>query len=194
MSLPYRFKTKANRIAVGLRRQMGLAAAAPINLDELATRLGLLVISIKELADVCPEQVAQLCETDKGAFSALLLPADNRRIILLNDGCSPGRRNSNLAHEIAHALLAHPSTQPFDHAGCRNFDGDMEGQANCLAGHILIPNEAAQKIVWSDHDLEAVCDEYGVSRRMLNFRLNTSGARKRRERWQQRWSIQTGAP
>jgi len=27
----------------------------------------------------------------------------------------------------------------------------MEDEANCLAGYILIPNEAAQKIVWSGH-------------------------------------------
>ena len=115
-------------------------------------------------------------------------------IILLNNGHSIGRRNSDLAHEISHALLAHPPTQPFDHTGNRSFDKDMEDEANCLAGYILIPNEAAQKIVWSGHDPEAACDEYGVSRRMLDFRLNTSGARKRRSRWQQRWSIQTEAP
>lgn len=189
------FKTKANRIAVGLRSQMGLPAAAPINLDDLAMRLGLPVVPIKLFADVCPEHVTQLTKTDKGAFSASLLRLDNgSRIILLNNGHSIGRRNSDLAHEISHALLAHPPTRPFDHTGCRNFDKDMEDEANCLAGHILIPNEAARKIVWSDHDPETVCDEYGVSRRMLNFRLDTSGARKRRSRWQQRRSIQTGAP
>ena len=64
--------------------------------------------------------------------------------------------------------------------------GSMEDEANCLAGHLLIPNEAARKIVWPDTGLEAVCEEYGVSRRILDFRLNTSGARKRRSRWQQR--------
>ena len=57
-------------------------------------------------------------------------------------------------------------------------------QADCLAGHVLIPNEAAQCIVWSGGDPEGICDEYCVSRPMLEYRLNTSGARKRRARWQ----------
>ena len=193
MSLPYGFKAKANRIAVGLRRQAGLPAVAPLDLDGLATRLGFLVVLITEFADMCPKSVAQLVETDKHAFSALLFRVGNRKLILLNDAHSIRRRNSGVAHEIAHALLAHPPAQLFDHAGCRNFDKDMEAQANCLAGYILIPDEAAQRIVWSERDPEAVCDEYGVSRHMLDFRLNASGARKRRARWQQQWSIQTGA-
>ena len=186
MGLPRGFKTKANRISLGLRHQAGLPAEAPIDPARLAAGLGIPVVLISEFADICPEQVAQLVEADKRAFSASLLLVGNRRIILLNDGHSPGRRNSDLAHEVAHALLAHPPTQPFDHAGCRNFDKDMEAEANCLAGYILIPNEAAQKIIWSDRDFEVICDEYGVSRQMLEYRLNTSGARKRRARWQQR--------
>ena len=192
MSLPYGFKAKSNRIAVGLRHQMGLRSSDPIDLHDLAeTRLGLRVVPITVFTKVCPEHVTRLLMADKGAFSASLLQVGNRRVILLNDGHSPRRQNSNLAHEIAHALLAHPSTQPFDHTGCRNFDEDMEDQANCLAGHVLIPNEAAQQIVWSGRDPEAVCDDYGVSRQMLEYRLNTSGARKRRSRWQRSWATRT---
>lgn len=185
MSLPYGFKAKANRIAVGLRHQMDLRCDAPIDLRDLAERrLGLLVVPITEFSDVCPEHVAQLLEADNSAFSASLLQIGQGRIILLNDGHSLRRQNSSLAHEISHALLAHRPTQPFDGTGCRNFDKDLEAQANCLAGHVLIPNEAAQRIVWSGRSSEAVCDEYGASQRMLDYRLNASGARKRRARWQ----------
>ena len=184
MSLPYGFKAKANRIALGLRHQMGLRSIAPIDLYDLAeNRLGIPVVPITAFTHDCPEYVARLVMADKGAFSASLLQVGNRRIILLNDGHSRRRQNSDLAHEIAHALLAHPSTQPFDHTGCRNFDKDMEDQANCLAGHVLIPNEAALRIVWSSRDPESVCEEYGVSRQMLEYRLNTSDARRRRSRW-----------
>ena len=185
MNLPYGFKAKANRIAVGLRHQMGLECHAPIDLYELAEeKLGFPVVPITAFNDVCPEHVTQLFETDMSAFSASLLLVGDGRVILLNDGHSLRRQNSSLAHEIAHALLAHRPTQPFDGTGCRNFDKNLEDQANCLAGHVLIPNEAAQRIVWSDRDLESVCDEYRVSKRMLEYRLNTSGARKRRARWQ----------
>ena len=185
MSLPHGFKAKANRIAVGLRHQMGLRCDAPIDLHDLAERrLRLPVVPLTVFKDVCPEHVARLLETDRSAFSASLLPVGDGRVILLNDGHSLRRQNSSLAHEISHALPAHRPIQPFDGKGCRNFDKDLEAQANCLAGHVLIPNEAAQRIVWSGRSPEAVCDEYGVSRQMLDYRLNTSGARKRRARWQ----------
>lgn len=184
MALPHGFKAKANRIALGLRRQMGLAETAPIDLGRLAERLGLSVVPIRSFASVRPESVEQLVKTDVGAFSALLLPVGNgRRIILHNDANSPGRRNSDLAHEISHALLAHPPRSLFDGSGCRNFDPDMEAQANCLASHILIPNEAARHIVYSRSDLYVACGAYGVSRDMLEFRLNASGARKQHQRW-----------
>ena len=184
MALPHGFKAKANRIALGLRLQLGVAETAPIDLGRLADRLGLSVVPIGTFASACPDAVEQLLEKDMGAFSALLLPVGNgRRIILHNDANSPGRSNSDLAHEISHALLAHPPRSLFDGSGCRNFDPDMEAQANCLAGHILIPNEAARQIVYSRRDLNAARASYGVSREMLEFRLNASGARKQHQRW-----------
>ena len=186
MALPRGFKASANRIALGLRRQMGLAETAPIDLGRLAERLGLSVVPISAFGDACPEAVAQLTQYDAGAFSALLLPLyKGRRIILFNDANSPGRRNSDLAHEVSHVLLAHPPRSLFDGSGCRNFDRDMEAQANCLASHILIPNEAARNIVYSRRDPGAVCAAYGVSRDMLKYRLNASGAQKQHERWKQ---------
>lgn len=185
MRLARGFKAKADRIAVGVRHQMGMPGYAPINLFELARkRLGLQVVPISALRGQCPEHVTQLLEFDKGAFSASLLSVGDRRIILLNDAHSARRQNSNVAHEVAHALLAHTPSQTFDRTGCRNFDIGMEKEANCLAGHLLIPNEAARRIVWSSRDPEAVCEEYGVSKQMLEYRLNVSGARKRRAHWQ----------
>ena len=112
MSIPWGFKADANRIAIGLRHQMDLPDDAPIDLDALAAKLGLRIVPISMFADVCPEHVTQLIEGDKNTFSASLLQLSPGRIILVNDGHSVYRRNSNIAHEIAHALLAHPPTQP----------------------------------------------------------------------------------
>lgn len=182
MGLPYGFKAAANRIAIGLRRQMGLPREAPLNLYELAARLGLRVVPISTFADVCPEHIVQLLTSDPRAFSASLIQLQHGRIILVNDGHSFRRINSDIAHEVAHALLAHPPTQLFNHSGCRNFDKDTEEQADCLSSHILIPNEAASHIVWSGCSKDTACERYGVSRQMLEYRLNTSGARIRRDR------------
>lgn len=183
MSVPHGFKAKANRIAVGVRHQIGLKPEAPIDLRALATRLHITLAPITDFGSTCPGQVAQLVEKDSRAFSALLLPiGSGRKIVLYNDRNSEGRFNSDIAHEISHVLLAHPPASPFDDSGCRAFDRDIEDEANCLAGHILIPDEAAWKIVKSGLPQHATCDRYGVSPEMLKFRLNSSGARIRHRR------------
>ena len=178
MSVPHGFKAKANRIAVGVRHQIGLKPEAPIDLRALATHLHLTLVPITDFGSTCPRQVTQLVEKDSRAFSALLLPiGSGRKIVLYNDRNSEGRFNSDIAHEISHVLLAHPPASPFDDSGCRAFDKDIEHEANCLSGYILIPDEAARKIVKCGLPQHYACGEYGVSREMLEFRLNSSGAR-----------------
>lgn len=186
MSVPHGFKARANRIAVGIRRQMQILDGDPIDLDELVLKLGLSIVPISTFSDLVPESVTQLVDKDRSAFSASLLRLGRSRVILVNDGHSPRRRNSSIAHEIAHVLLAHAPARLFKPAGCRSFDKEMEAQADCLAGHILVSNDAALRIVCTDLPLETACDRYGVSQKMLEYRLNTSGARIRHRRWRQK--------
>lgn len=185
MSLLRGFKAKANRIAVGVRHQIGLDPEVPIDLPALATHLNLTLVPVTEFGKTLPLQVIQLVKKDIQAFSALLLLIGNgRRIILYNDRHSQARLNSSIAHEISHVLLIHPPTSPFDHTGSRIFDKDIEDEANCLSGYIMIPNEAAWHIVKSGLAPHVARERYGVSCDMLEFRLNASGARVRRRRLQ----------
>lgn len=182
MTLPYGFKAQANRIAVGLRRLLGLMPDSPIDVWMLLDRLRIDVIPLAYFYDIRPEQVAQL-RRDSGEFSALLFRAgDGGRIILLNDDHSPVRQNSSVAHEASHSLLAHSPEVVSSEPGCRNYDRGQESEANFLAGCILLPNEAAKKIVMSGMDLREARESYGVSDRMLQYRLNASGARIQRRR------------
>ena len=179
MALPRGFKAAANRIAVGLRTQGNLAAYAPIDTYALGERIGIAVIPLTAFAESHPEAVAQLVGDD-GAFSALLLSVgDGGRMAILNNTHSISRQNSSLAHEVAHALLAHPLEVLSVRVDCRDFDSGLEAEANYLAGCILVPNEAAWRIVGSGMDLDSAQKQYGVSRQMLEYRLNVSGARYR---------------
>ncbi len=103
-------------------------------------------------------------------------------MILFNDSHSLARQNSDLAHELAHLLLAHPPEEISACARCRSFDQEVENEANYLAGCILITNQAACRIAWAGLDLTVAQELYGVSAEMLNYRLNVSGARKRAAR------------
>ena len=183
MSLPHGFKAKANRIALALRHQLGLTPEAPIDLSVLAKRLNFALVPLCAFTTELADQVAQLLRRDPWAFSALLLPVGGeKRVILFNDRHSLARRNSSIAHEISHFLLAHPPTLPFDNTGSRSFDEDLEDEANCVAAHLLIPNEAACHIVNLGISPSKACEIYGVSLDMLEYRLNTSGARIRYQR------------
>ena len=177
MALPHGFKSKANRIAVGLRSQMGLAASAPINIRSLARQLGISVLCLTEFEDWCPKQVVHLVERDREVFSALLISmGGNGRLIIVNDAHSIGRQNASIAHEIGHALLAHPLEDLSARVNCQEFDGEFEEEANFLSGCIMITNEAARHIVWSKTERYSAQRMYGVSRKMLEYRLNISGA------------------
>ena len=104
MTLPYGFKAQANRIAVGLRSQMGLTPHSPIDVRALLERLGIDVFPLASFSDICPKQVEQL-RRDSGEFSALLLRvSDGGRVILVNDDHTPARQNSSLAHEASHSF------------------------------------------------------------------------------------------
>lgn len=166
---------------------MGLADYAPIDLYALPERLGVSVLCISDFADRCPGQVAQLTLRDPAGFSAVIIPMGDGSIAIVNDTHSIGRRNSSLAHKLSHRLLCHTTEEIDNCAGCRKFEREVENEAESLVSHILITNEAAQRIVRSGADVDEALSQYGVSRRMLDWRLNASGARIRHQRAQGRW-------
>ena len=106
-------------------------------------------------------------------------------MVIVNDDHSPARQNSDIAHEIGHTLLAHPLEVLSRMVGCRDFDPDLEDEANHFAGYLLVPNGAAWSIVKSGMDMEIAQTTYGVSRQMLDWRLNMSGARRQEQRHRQ---------
>lgn len=188
MGYPSGFKAQANRIAVGIRRQLGLSSVDPLNPYAVAERLGIGVVSVASFEDRCPGEVAAVLGGDGGDFSALYCSSgDGVRFIVLNERHISARQNSSLCHEISHAVLGHPSEVFACWGGHRETQPAYERQADFLAGCMLVPNEAADYIVWSGLDLEQVRDTYGVSSKMLEWRLNVSGARKKYDRARSRF-------
>src|SRR5208282_865216 len=111
MSLRRGFKAEANRIALGLRLDLGLAPEAPLDLYVAARKLQVTVVPISAFADELPDAVTQVMRRDPQAWSAGLLPiSGTKRILLHNDAHTLGRQSSNIAHELAHVLLKHPCT------------------------------------------------------------------------------------
>ena len=170
------FKAKANRIAVKIREQMGLADVAPIDPEAICDRFDIQLIKLSEIAPSC-----DFLGANKSAFSAVTVPRGHQIAIVHNDFHHPYRQRSNICHELGHCFLGHECTPPLTEEGERASNGGIEAEANFLAGTLLITNEAAFHILQSGI-LNQAQDLYGVSGPMLNYRLKVSGAYTRFQR------------
>ena len=178
-SLRWGFKTEANDIAREIRQELGLRTADPLDPWRLADHLAIPVVRLRSLYPDAPGAVEMFTKVDLDSFSAVTVFDGTARIIVHNDAHSRGRQASDIAHELAHALLFHPPSPALDHRGCRNWDKELEDEATWLAGALLISEEAALMIARSGMSLEDAATKYGVTTYMVRFRLNVTGARKR---------------
>jgi hypothetical protein len=102
------FKKEAHALAREVRADLGLTPADPLDPFALASFLEIPVYPLSDLRDGAAEEVRHLMERDPSAFSAVTIFESMRKTIWHNDGHALVRQRSNLAHEIAHALLFHP--------------------------------------------------------------------------------------
>lgn len=171
------FKAKADRIALNVRDQVGLSPTDPLNVDAICRHMDIDVVRMTSL----PCDVTQLCGNDNDCFSAMLVYAGMKLAIVHNDTHHPHRQRSNICHELSHCFLGHKPCHLVNDNGTRNHDGDIEAQANYLAGSLLVPREAAIHILRNGLLSEARTI-YGISRPMLEYRLRITGAHKIYER------------
>jgi len=173
------FGTEANAIAADVRAELGLEPADRLDPLILASALDIPVARMSELNRAAPLAVAYFSGPHQSAFSAMTLFCGRRRTIIHNDAHSPARQVSNITHELSHGLLLHPRTPPLDADGLRASDRALEEEAGWLAGALLISESSALLIVERGWSVEGAAKHYGVSRQMVQFRLNVTGAPRR---------------
>ncbi len=179
MALRRGFKTEANHTAREVRAELGLRWADPLDPWALARHLEIPVVPLSHFSGVAADAVHHFHRVDRGAFSAVTVFDGSRRLIAYNDSHSIGRRASDLAHELAHALLLHRPGPALDHRGCRRWNAEQEDEANWLAGALLISEEAALQIARSGEPLDEAAKRCRVSQAMVTFRLNVTAALRR---------------
>ncbi len=156
------FKAEAERTAQRTRSGMGLRPAEPMDSLELAKHAGAEVRSADQLVT---------------AFSACTFTIGDRRVIVYSPLASPGRRQSDIAHEVAHILLSHAVQQVQQVGGLCFFtcDPEEEQEANWLAGCLLLPRQLLYQAARRGLDAADIAERYGVSEQMAAFRLRTTG-------------------
>jgi Zn-dependent peptidase ImmA (M78 family) len=175
------FKARANRISLEIREELNLEPHAPLCPWKLADHLGIPVKTLKDLSVAAPEiagHVDYLSHRGSKTFSAITVFDGSRRSILHNHGHALTRQRSDIAHEIAHALLMHPAHPPFCANGQRVYRRELENEAAWLGPVLLVPNEAAQWAVAAGLSDDVAAQGFGVSKDLMRFRYRMSGAQK----------------
>lgn len=174
------FKAAAERIALELRRELGLDARGRLEPPALAEHLAIPVRTLHDLVGLAPEAVRHLLGRGSSTFSAVTIHVGRfKRLIVTNPAHAPTRQMSSLCHELSHVILEHEGEQPLNLTGGRAWDPRQEREADWLAGCLLIPNEAAHEAARRGRSDDEVADIYGVSRGLAGWRMNATGARVR---------------
>jgi Zn-dependent peptidase ImmA (M78 family) len=165
------FKAEANRVSLRVRAKLSLAQIDPIDPASVCKHFDINLIKLSELSI----DATRFLQIDQSSFSAVTVPRGHRRAIVHNDSHGPVRQRSNICHELAHCFLGHECAPPLTADGDRTRDSEQEAEAHFLAGVLLIPDDAAKRIVLRGLG-DTARNIYGISAEMLEYRLRVSGA------------------
>ena len=176
MALRRGFKSEAERIARGVRSDMGLSAAKSVAPEDLATLLGIEIRAGDEL--IRRERFRELERIQPDSFSACTLrPSPERVVIVYNPLSAKSRRRSDLAHELAHILLDHELSR-LERLGDVTFfscDAMQEEEAGWLSGCLLLPRALLSAETRRGVTAKEIAGKCGVSEQMAQYRLNVTG-------------------
>src|SRR5438093_1618957 len=99
------FKAEAERLAEKIRNDMQLRPSDPLDALHLARHVGADVRCADELTSL--EKLQTLDELQPGCFSACTFTVGDHHVIVYSPLSSVGRRQSDIAHEVAHLVLQH---------------------------------------------------------------------------------------
>lgn len=179
------FKAWCERYAAEKRAELGLKAHAPLDPYKLAANLGIRVWKPEDIPGMTPELLGLLLKNDgktSTGWSAVTLLESGRCLVILNTSHSPGRQASDLMHELAHRIRNHKTRDvEISTAGLmlvHDYDKAQEEEADWLSGCLLLPREALISIKRSRLALPDAAIQFGVSQRMLTYRLSMTGVNR----------------
>ncbi len=176
------FKAWCERYSATIREQLGLGMHDPLDPSSLAAHLGIRVWTPNDVPGLSKKHKEILTRHDghtRSCWSAVTLVANKKVLVILNSSHSLGRQASDLMHELAHRILDH-DTQEIEVSSegimlVANYGKDQEDEADWLSAALLLPREALIWIKRHGLDDEEAARKYGVSIRMLRYRLSMTG-------------------
>lgn len=179
------FKADAERIAKQYRLELGLKEYDPLPALQLAKHLGVRIIVPSEIPGITDDILDILLhEPGKNHWSAAIYEKNDKKYVIHNPTHSSNRQESNLMHELAHAICGHQlddleTVVTGFILPLRKYNEVQEAEAECLGAVLHLP----QKALFHYHHIlrkttDEISDEFRASKEMVRFRLGTSGVTK----------------
>lgn len=180
MSLARGFKAYCERVVATVRGELYLDEREPINMHVLAKQLDIPVWSLAQFLSFSGESRfdSSVDEIYK-KVSAMTIFEGTHRAIVFNEEHSPHRHRSNMAHELAHALLQHP---PSNRGLAPQQEKLHESEAAHLGGVLMLSALQARQIAVERLSTTDASERFHVSPEMLRYRLNVTGAMRLAQR------------
>jgi Zn-dependent peptidase ImmA (M78 family) len=182
VTLPHGFKANAEREAVRLREELGLAPNASMSIYDLAVHLGAKIVDAGRL--IALDRLEELERLQAFAFSAATFDIHGKPYIVTNPLRAEGRRTSDIAHELSHLLLKHQLTEVRELEGIpfRTCQPEEEEQATAMGGTLMLPRPLLLAAASRGMTPERIASEYNVTVEMARFRYNTTGVARQIKR------------
>lgn len=161
------------------RSSLGLQPHDPLEPDSLVKYLGIITTSPDDIPDLNSEDLRVLLEDDSSSWSAVTLTINDKKVIILNSAHTGGRPASDLMHEIAHIIIGHKPTHIHVTEDklliVSTYSREQEEEAEWMAGCLLLPRQALVYLKGRGINNAAIKEKYGVSSKMLGYRMNVTG-------------------
>ena len=176
MALRRGFKAEAERLAKDTWNAMHLQPGDGMDAVQLAGHVGCVVRSADTLVDI--SRLKELNRIQDDAFFACTfkLPSD-RYAIVFNPLMPDARRNSDVAHEVAHIVLDHRLShlKRLGDVAFLSCDKQQEEEAGWLSGCLLLPRFALIDDLAKHTGPETIALSRMVSKEMVEYRLRVTG-------------------
>ena len=156
--------------ARGLLEKYQVSSEPPINIDELAEKIGITVIP-KDFSDI-----ERKVDIATGTILGATVSHGEDVSIFFRENDTENRRRFTIAHEIAHCCL-HTENLIEYHVELRNnaiATSGREYEANIFAGELLIPERTLRKIcsMFIMPSLSSLTEIFKVSSAVMSARLD----------------------
>ena len=177
MPLRRGFKTEAERRAKDVWTAMRLPHSDPMDAVKLAEHIGCIVRPADALVDIARLEELNRIQDDAFFACTFELP-ENRHAIVFNPLMSHTRRNSDIAHEVAHIVLGHRLSR-LERLGTVAFlscDKQQEEEAAWLSGCLLLPRFALiHNLMRKRRKPSTIAKHRVLSNDLVDYRVRVTG-------------------